>query len=142
MKPIGGFFELELPVPGRGYHPEAIALSTGRACISLILECEKPSRVFIPYYCCDALLEPMEKMGIDYELYVIDEALEPQDLSEPLEGELLIVTNFFGLKNQLIEKLVNCYGSRLLVDDPFRFFKKGYEWFLCIFTVAERTEVC
>ena len=75
MKTIGGFFELELPAQGRGYHPAAIALSTGRACISLTLECEKPSRVFIPYYCCDALFDPMEKMGIDCEFYAINEAL-------------------------------------------------------------------
>ena len=35
MKPIGGFFELKLPESKGSYHPIAINLCTGQACLNL-----------------------------------------------------------------------------------------------------------
>jgi len=83
LKPIGGFFELETPPLGSGYHPKALALSNGRACMRWILENEKPLRVYIPFYTCYALYEPMESMGIEVVFYSIDETLSPINLPEP-----------------------------------------------------------
>ena len=59
---IGGFFELEIAQLGHSYHLDAFALTNGRACLSWILEREKPSIVYIPYYVCSAIYIPMEKM--------------------------------------------------------------------------------
>jgi hypothetical protein len=126
LKPIGGFFELELPSASSGYHPDALALSNGRACMSWILSYEKPSRVFIPFYTCDALFEPMERLGIEIEYYPIDLTLNPIDLPRPQKGELLIVINYFGLKNQLVQELSENIGRRLVIDDTHAYFNKGY----------------
>ena len=46
LKSIGGFFEFEIAQGGHSYHPEALPLTNGRACMSWILEHEKPSRVY------------------------------------------------------------------------------------------------
>lgn len=126
-KPIGGFFELEAPSAGPGYHPDACALANGRACLRWILEKEKPSRVYVPFYTCYALYEPMEKMGVEFAFYEVDAALDPVELPEPETDELLIIINFFGLKNELAGKLAERLGERVVIDDTHRFFHRGYQ---------------
>lgn len=129
MNPIGGFFGFETPAPQcahGSYHPEAIGLSTGRACLALALEELKPRKCLVPFYCCNALLEPIQEAGIEIEFYELDLALEPIGLPGIDSGELLIYTNFFGLKSHYADKLSSRFGRRVLIDDTHRFFHRGY----------------
>lgn len=126
-KPIGGFFEIEIGTEkARGYHEKAIALSTGRACINLILEHTKPSRCYVPYYSCDAAFEPFEICGIDYEFYGIDKNLNPVALPDLAENEYFFYINYFGTKQKTVAKLIDHYSSQLIIDDTHNFFHHGY----------------
>ena len=127
LKSIGGFFELETPSASSEYHPDACALTNGRACMRWILENEKPSRVYIPFYTCYALYEPMEELGLECVFYAIDEALEPVKLPEPGPGELLVFINYYGLKNKLAGELTRRFGKQVVIDDTHRFFHRGYQ---------------
>ena len=69
IHPIGGYFELELP-HGQEFHSKAIALNSGRFCFEYLLKCRKSKKVYIPYYTCDSVIEPVIKLGIDYESQV------------------------------------------------------------------------
>lgn len=128
MKAIGGFFELEIKQanPGeRSYHPDSLGLTTGRACLSFILEKVKPNRVFVPYYTCNALLEPIKEKGIDYVFYGVDKQLE---IAEDLvigPGEYLIYINYFGLKAQYMNQLKAKYGNSLIFDNTQAYFYSG-----------------
>jgi len=123
-KPIGGFFELELH-KGREYHKHAIRLNTGRNALELILSLRQYNKVYIPYYTCDAILEPMNKLQIDYEFYSIDEKLEPIfDFNTLKEREGFLYTNYFGLKQNTVERLAMEIGSSLIVDNAQAFFAK------------------
>ena len=126
QKPIGGFFELELPPQGKMYHEGALALSTGRSCISMVLEIEKPKRVIVPDYSCYAVFEPIIERNIEVKYYDIGFQLDPLHDIEPNQDDLLIFVNFFGLKNKAAEKLSNLYGSKVLVDNTHHYFHKGY----------------
>ncbi len=42
MKPIGGFFELELPTGNNLFHKNAYPFSTGLACLNFIIQKVKP----------------------------------------------------------------------------------------------------
>jgi hypothetical protein len=121
MNPIGGYFELELR-KGEEYHKNAIRLNTGRNALELILKVKKFRKVFIPYYACDVILEPFNKLRIDYDFYSIDENLEPifnYDSIKKDEGFLYI--NYFGLKDSFIlNLLVNC--KNLIIDNSQAFF--------------------
>lgn len=55
MKPIGGYFELELR-QGEHYHKDAIRLNSARNCFEYILLARKYKKVFLPYYTCEVLL--------------------------------------------------------------------------------------
>ncbi len=123
---IGGFFELELIKGKHSFHKDAIALSTGRACISLMIEQLKPSKIFLPYYTCDATLEPFKKYSVPFEYYNIDLRLFPGQIPKLSKGEFFLYTNYFGIKNNEADKLMKIYGDKLILDDTHAFFLKRY----------------
>lgn len=123
MNSIGGYFELELR-KGEEYHKNAIHLNTGRNALELILKVKKYKKVYIPYYTCDAILEPFQKTKVPYEFYNIDKNFEPVfDYSalKPDNGFLYI--NYFGLKDSFIFKL-SAKCKNLIVDNSQAFFSK------------------
>ena len=126
MKSIGGYFELELP-QGDAYHRKAIALNTGRNCLEYILRVRQYKKVYIPYYTCEVILEPFNKLGIDYSFYHINQSLE---IDRPFKIEIdeaLLYTNYFGLKQHYIASLVGIYGKQLIVDNTQAFFAMPFE---------------
>lgn len=127
LKPIGGFFDIEIRSPASGgLHRGSVALSTGRACLALALEELRPTACYVPYYCCNSLLEPIEAANIKVAFYGIDEELEPEVLPNPGSGELLIYTNFFGLKNHSAQVLSSTFKRQVLIDNTHSFFNRGY----------------
>lgn len=127
LKPIGGFFEIEVPPIGPGYHKDALALTNGRACMRWILEHEKPTRVYIPFYTCYALYQPIEKMGIEVIFYSIDKMFDPVNLPLPGRKELLVMVNYYGLKNKLADTLTHKYRKNIVIDNTHHFFHQGYQ---------------
>ena len=125
--PIGGFFELEV-AGGRGpYHTNAVPLCSGRACLRSILELMRPSRVWVPFYVCDAVFQAFTAAGVATELYSIDEAFDPVlPAGSPAGGEGLVYVNYFGLKTSTAASLVAAYPGQVIVDDTQSFFTKGY----------------
>ena len=78
MDAIGGYFSLELPIHEE-YHKYALKLNTGRNCLEYILRCRHYSKVYIPYYTCDVILEPLQKLGIAFDFYHINLDFEITD---------------------------------------------------------------
>src|SRR5690606_8875362 len=73
---------------------------------------------------CDVLLEPIQKLGIEYEHYHIDSVLEPLfDYSRVTEQSAFLYTNYFGLKDAFIESLASSAGN-LIVDNAQSFFSR------------------
>jgi hypothetical protein len=125
QKPIGGFFELEVPRSQHSFHPRAIALTNGRACLNLILQQLQPQKIWLPFYTCDALLQPLLLNQISYEFYSINPALELARSPALGAGEYLIYINYFGLKTRYVEQLTALYGGRLILDNTQAFFERG-----------------
>lgn len=120
MKEIGGYFELELKqnddldIPARG-----VLVNSGRHALEYILRANKNkiNRIFLPYYTCDVVLEPIRRIGLKYIFYRINETLEITEDIDLSEGDLLLVNNYFGIKDDYISKLVCEYQDRLIVDN-------------------------
>jgi hypothetical protein len=123
MNPIGGYFELELR-KSEEYHKDAIRLNTGRNALELILRTRKFSKVYIPYYTCDVILEPFIKTKTQYEFYSIDNNFEPIFDYSLIKGDIsFLFTNYFGLKDVFIKKLSKkC--KNLIIDNSQAFFSK------------------
>ena len=123
MDSIGGYFSLELP-KCEEYHKDAIRLNTGRNCLEYILRVRGYKKVYMPYYTCEAVMEPINKLGIPYEVYHIDINFEIRDRFTLKEGEALLYTNYFGLKQHYVEQLAEMVGSRLIIDNTQAFYAK------------------
>lgn len=123
MEAIGGYFSLELPLREE-YHKNAIRLNTGRNCLEYILRARGYKKVYVPYYTCEAVIEPINKLGIPYEFYHIDIHFEIRDRFTLKADEALLYTNYFGLKQRYVEQLAEKTGSRLIVDNTQAFYAK------------------
>src|SRR5690606_35186346 len=97
MKEIGGYFGLELDNHDH-YHKNAVFLNTARNCFEYILQARKINKVYLPYYTCDVILEPIVTQNIDYEFYSIDENFDPIINFKLGEFEVLLYVNYFGIK--------------------------------------------
>lgn len=120
-KAIGGYFELELR-KGEHYHKNALRLNTARNCFEYVLLVRKYTKVYIPYFTCEVMLEPLQRHQIQYEFYHINEQLEPIKDIVLQEEEAFLYTNYFGLKQSCVERLAKVYGSHLIVDNAQAFF--------------------
>ena len=124
MEAIGGYFSLELSLREE-YHMNAIRLNTGRNCLEYILRARGYKKVYVPYYTCEAVMEPINKLGIPYEFYHIDIHFEIRDRFTLKADEALLYTNYFGLKQRYVEQLAEETGARLIVDNTQAFYAKS-----------------
>lgn len=124
IKAIGGYFELadqdningKLPVNG-------IPFNTCRNALEyIILRLPDIKRIFLPYYTCEAVIEPLERHLIRYEFYHINMQLEIADELLLDEGDYLIANNYFGIKDKYINELARRYNNRLIIDNAQALF--------------------
>ncbi len=123
---IGGYFSLELN-KGMHYHTNALRLNTGRNCFEFILKARGYKKIYIPYYTCDVLLEPLKKLHIAYSFYNIDINFEPIEYFPLNTNEAFLYINYFGLKQKYVEHLANIYGSNLIVDNTQAFYAEALD---------------
>lgn len=130
---IGGYFSLELKDMQPFHKAEnSLSLNTGRNCLEYLLEVNDFKLVYIPYFTCEVILEPFKKLSIAYQFYSIDENLEPIfDFDSLEENEAFLYTNYFGIKDNYVNKL-SSYGINLIIDNAQSFFSqpvKGVDTF-------------
>lgn len=119
---IGGYFQLELNKNNTFPHPNLIHLNSARNCLEYILENRMYKKIYIPYFTCDVLLEPITKLDIEYDFYDVDNFLEPIfDYEKIQEDEAFLVTNYFGIKTKFIENLSK-KSKNLIVDNAQAFY--------------------
>lgn len=105
MKSIGGFFEIEFSnILLNNLHQDSIKLNTARNCLEYILLANGYKKVYVPFYTCNVILEPIQKHGLGVVFYNIDENLEPVfDFNMLDEQSCFVYNNYYGIKNGFIE---------------------------------------
>jgi hypothetical protein len=128
---IGGYFELELNPGNQEYHSTLYRFKSGRASLNFILHQTKPTKVYVPFYACDALLEPFIVNNIQIQFYAVDAKLEIVCMPSIKDDELIVYVNYFDLKRDYVASLSNIYKGKLVVDCTQAYFQKGNEvsWF-------------
>ena len=120
---IGGYFHLELSRKKKDFiHDDGVLLNSGRNALEYVLSSKKIERLWIPYYTCDTILEPLIKLNIDYSFYSINQQLELYELKRLSSGEFILYTNYFGVKDEYVKSLSEVYGDRLIVDNAQAFY--------------------
>ncbi len=126
MDAIGGYFGLELK-QGDHYHKDALCLNSARNCFEYVLRVRNYKKVYIPYYTCEVILEPITKLHIEFEFYSINQVLEPIKDYNLNSNEAFLYTNYFGLKQDCVKRLAKLYKKQLIVDNAQAFYAKPLE---------------
>lgn len=118
MEGIGGYFGLEKINEFKPFFESesAFYLNSGRHSLEFILKGLKGiKKIFLPTYTCEVVLEPILKLGIPYEFYSINNDLEiAADLLEEINNnEYIIINNYFGLKDDYLERIQEQYENLL-----------------------------
>ena len=127
MKPIGGYFSLELN-DGREYHSAAVRLNSGRYALEYILKARKYSKVYLPYFICDSVMEPIKRQDIEYEFYHINEQLEPITNLHNKDDEAVLYVNYFGLKNRFADSFCYAYKNTILDNTQAFYSERGNKY--------------
>ena len=123
MNAIGGYFGLELP-RGEEYHKNAIRLNTGRNAFEYVMRAKGYQKIYLPYYTCDMMLEPIQKLNIDYSFYLIDKDFRPVFNYDDIEPNAVFVyTNYFGLCDKIVKE-VSEKCKNLIIDNSQAFYSQ------------------
>lgn len=128
---IGGYFELELSRGNENSHCTPYRFNSGRSALAFILVHVKPTNVYVPFYTCNALLEPFIKHNIQYTFYSVDCNLEIEETLDLKPTELLLYINYYDVKRDYTKHLSNLYGNRFIGDCTQSYFFTGNSksWF-------------
>lgn len=143
IKAIGGYFEL---ADNEGVHAipvSGVLLNTGRNALEYILRSlPNIKEIWIPYYTCEVVLEPIQKLQIPYQFYHINESLELKEKPKLGEGAYLIVNNYFGLQDAYIKKLASIYKDKLIVDNAQALFSPAMVGIKALYSCRKFVGVC
>jgi len=123
MNEIGGFFGLEL-TRGNEYHNPVVRLNLGRTAFEYILRAKKVRMVYLPHFICGVMFEPLTRIGIPYQLYHINDKLEPLfDFTALETSDYFLYVNYFGMQDSYIDSLSR-WVPNLIIDNSQAFFTK------------------
>ena len=119
-KEIGGYLEMER-FSGPMMHEDALALSSGRACLSYLIEQRDIRKLLLPDMLCDVVTKVCEERGVAVRRYAVGENLRPEDV-QPEEDEWLYLVNYYGqlTKEELLSWAKE--NPRLIVDNAQAYF--------------------
>ena len=121
---IGGYFELEMGDHGYIYHDNAYAVNSGRNALELILNNIEIEKIFIPFYTCDVLLQPLKKLKIEYEFYKLDKHFNPI-INSTDDKDWILYVNYFGVFTNKVKQLLDNYEN-MIIDNSQAFFAKAF----------------
>ena len=133
MKEIRGYFNLELTNKGEFLHDDGILLNSCRNALEFVLLSLRPKRIWLPKYTCDSVLQPVVHLKLNYCFYSIDKNLEILNVSLD-EGDVLLYTNYFGLKDSYTKKLSEKYGHQLIIDNAQSYYSERIKGIATIYS--------
>lgn len=123
MNAIGGYFELDLRDSGTAFHDHGIALNTGRNAFEyVLLSHERFRAIYVPYYVCDVMLQPLKRQGYEFRFYSMDPDMLPR-IKEIGTDETLLYVNYFGIMNEKIHEVRKRFRN-VVVDNSQAFFAR------------------
>lgn len=121
MKEIGGYFELELRKGAPFPHSRAVCVNSGRNALEFIIRSMEtlPRMVWVPYYTCEVVIQPLRRLGIPFRYYHIDQDLRIKDIPDLGNNDYIIVNNYFGLLDNYIDRLTldKTFARHIIIDD-------------------------
>ena len=135
---IGGYFELADYEEGVFIHQDGELLNTGRNALEyILLNIGNVKCIYLPYYTCEVVLEPLKRLHIPWHFYHINSCFEIIDDIHLKEEEYIIVNNYFGIKDAYIKVLAEKYCNHLIVDCSQALFAKPIRGIKCFYSTRK-----
>lgn len=123
-KALGGFIEFGINESDNFIHQEALAVNSGRSGLYIILKNLGVKKIWVSRYNCDAILEPISALGIDYGTYDLESNLLPKSIKLK-EGEVILYVDYYGLNRTNCLEVLKKYGKEnVILDLSQAFFNK------------------
>ena len=119
-KEIGGYLELER-FTGPMLHEKALALSSGRACLSYLIEQRKIRKIALPDFNCDIVEAVCRAHEVKIRFYPVGADLRPKTLQTE-EDEWFYLVNFYGQLSADELQRIAARVPRLIVDNAQAYF--------------------
>ena len=119
-KEIGGYLELERFM-GPMLHEKALALSSGRACLSYLIEQRKIRKIALPDFNCDIVEAVCRAHEVKIRFYPVGADLRPKTLQTE-EDEWFYLVNFYGQLSADELQRIAARVPRLIVDNAQAYF--------------------
>ncbi|MHB1299237.1 MAG: hypothetical protein ACYCY8_00020 [Burkholderiales bacterium] len=124
QQPIGGYFELELPLQHQLRYPDALRFQSARAGFYALLLAGKPKRIWMPKYICDVMLPPITSAKVETVFYDLDSNLEVSRNVSLKAGDWLFYANYFGVCSAQEDSLMQRFNpDQLVLDHSQAFFE-------------------
>ena len=111
---------LQLP-NGKAYYPDLIKLNTARNSLEYILITKAYKHIYLPYFTCEVLLEPIRRLNVSYQFYSIDAELDPIIDFILDDSACMLYTNYFGVKTKTVKRL-STTQKNLIIDNAQAFY--------------------
>lgn len=122
MRAIGGYFELELGARGQEWHRDAMRFQSSRAAFLALLRASRPAAVWVPWYICDSMLEPLAMSGTVVKRYALDERMRVRS-AQLGDEEWLFYVNYFGVCERGVDDVFERFApKRVVIDNAQAFF--------------------
>lgn len=127
-KIVGGYLKSDLLKKKVKPYFSSTLFCNARTCLSVILDNLSISKLYIPSYICNSLIDVIRKKNVAYEVYTIDLKFFPTENFELDSSEFFLYVNYFGVCSINIRKLNNIYGKQLVIDNSMAFFANNNEY--------------
>lgn len=130
MKEIGSEFWIDAIIGEMHAVPKETFVLSGRTAIDLImqdiLKSRKVRNVYLPAYCCDSMIDPFIRNGIEVVLYdmCFDGSLHYQ-IDEDKSIDIFYVNNYFGYENTISNDVIKRFkakGAIIIYDKTHSLF--------------------
>jgi hypothetical protein len=120
----GGYFELDLPVHGEPFPSVYLPYQSGRAALRAFLEGVNISRIWLPSYICNAVIDAARDAAVECQFYSLDCDLYPNGLPNALAHDAAVLyVNYFGLCEHNLGRLLNAFpDGRVIIDNTQALF--------------------
>jgi hypothetical protein len=120
-KAIGGFFELEIETK-KEYHKTHYKYNCARNALVSLIQAKKISKIFIPAYICESIINGLKKNNIDFSLYSINNIVSPFCDEKVKENEAILLVNYFDIVD--ITSVIPIDDNRTyIIDNSQAFFR-------------------
>jgi hypothetical protein len=122
IKPIGGYFELELRKLTEHLYPSALKFQSARTAFYALLEAGKPKHIWMPKYICNSMLLPIYALNIDIIFYDLTSQLGVSDSVSIAENDWILFVNYFGICTKQESELLTRFNPGQIIFDHSQAF--------------------